>query len=183
MKVPIRITSSLSIAAIGLSAAFPALAYMKVATSEVVESSQLTSYVSPRERARAGDARRITSREVVRQFEANLFTRSKKRGVAEADTTGRVHLPVRALWRKEGLRNANRHLLGAERGGEWRNVRHYKQGELRRRPEGRPIGITRQKDYNSSLPSTLVQTGNNTYDRPTRRDIRGDRDLNSDNRR
>ena len=96
------------------------------------------------------------------------------------DDSGRILLPVRNTWRHPGLRNQNRHILGNERGGSWRNVAHYLQGDKRR------SGSIRNALANipESLPTTLVRTGaDNVIDRPTRRDIRGNRDLNDFNRR
>jgi len=186
MKACVRIASSLSIAALGLSASVPAFAYVtsnEDITAAVVTSVRVSSLSSPRERALIHQARPITSREIERQCEKNVFSNSQERSEAVEDDTGRVLLPVRAAWRHVGLRNVNRHLLGAKRGGEWRNVEQFVQGDQRRRPLGKATESVNQGGDESVLPPTIVETGGSVVGRPTRRSIRGDRDLNFENRR
>lgn len=143
--------------------------------------------------------RGITSRVVSRRAErlnrpdvGYIRRRGGDRTIAEDDQTGRTMLPVRADFRAEYLRNANRHLLGVgTRDGDWRILRHQDQGDTRRRPIGWQGGLPNYRydmseeefmellesmDEGAMLPPSLVQTGGSTgvwlYDRPTRRDVR-----------
>jgi len=175
MKLSTKIISTLSATAIAMSVASPALAYVTGNDDAIIPT--VSEKVSANSKLHN---RPITSREIVRAFHRNVFINPQVRGIAMEDNTGRIHLPVRNAWRHPGLRNQNRHVLGNERGGTWGNAAYYLQGDKRR------SGSFRSKLANipESLPPRLIQTGaDNKIDRPTRRDIRGDRDLNDFNRR
>jgi len=177
MKNSVRFLALLSVATISAGTAAPALAY--VASNNKIFFPIINEQPAPVS-AQELTARSITSREVVRQRAENRLLRDHVRAEATDDTTGRILLPVRSVWRQPGLRNRNRHILGQERGGEWRNAEHYLQGDVRLSSHGGTN--TDDEGGEEILPPSIVQTGT-TVERPTRRAIRGNRNLNGENRR
>lgn len=161
-----KVVSSISTAAIAFGSAAPALAYV-VKNNDVNAPTAVRTYDIP--------GRGITSRQVVRNFRKSPILGERSRTTAIVDDSGRVLLPVRNAWRRAGLRNSNRHLLGNRRGGTWKNARHYMQGDVRRSSVATNAG-------SDLLPPAIVQTGVDAG-RPSRRSIRGNRDLNNHNRR
>ena len=155
-----RILSGTAALGIALSMAAPAFAY--------VDS---TYDVKPTRRDIRGD------REQNAPLAGEIEVFGGERTTAVLDETGRNLLPIRASIRTAGLRNAHRHLLGASRGGQYQSMGHTTQGDKRR-----SAAADEQELSKSPLPPSLVQTGSD-YEKPMRRGIRGDRDLNSFNRR
>ena len=97
------------------------------------------------------------------------------RDEAMQDQSGRMHLARARLSVRTHMRNTNRHLLGASRGNDYRILdtrdTFVRSGSM-------PVA--------TGLPPRLVGTGGQdtdenfgkwNWDRPSRRDIRGDRDL------
>ena len=156
-----RIISSIAVAGIALGTAIPAFAY-------VTESYD----IKPTRRSIRDDR----NQNAPKVGDIEIF--GGERTTAVNDNTGRSLLPLRGIIRSTSLRNANRHLLGAKRGGEYRSLDHTTQGDNRLTPS------TTDTTSRSPLPPSLVQTGSSSnYLKPSRRAIRGDRDLNSYNRR
>lgn len=156
-----RIISSIAVTGIALGTAIPAFAY-------VTESYE----TKPTRRAIRDDR----NQNAPKVGDIEIF--GGERTTAVNDNTGRNLLPLRGIIRSASLRNANRHLLGAERGGKYGSLDYTSQGDNRRTPS---VADTTSR---SPLPPSLVQTGRiSKYLKPSRRAIRGNRDLNSYNRR
>lgn len=176
MKNSVRFLALLSAAAVSASTAAPAFAY--VSSNNKVFFPILNEQPAP-VAVREFAPRPVTSREVVRQREENRLLRDDVRAEATEDTTGRILLPVRSVWRQPGLRNRNRHILGQERGGEWRNAPYYLQGDVRLSSHG---GVADDEEEGDDLPPSIVQTGGGT-EYPTRRAvIRAHQDFNHETR-
>jgi len=217
MKLSTRIISSLSVASLAVGTAAPALAYIVddalfPASEERVDASGSIPTFGPFNQDPGSGFRinrRITSRSIRGDRDQNEVTRAGKirvhggeRGEAEEMESGRILLPVRGSFRRDTLRNVNRHRLGREvRSGAYENVRMFEQGDVRRRPSGAiytryrfpsrlaPTRIrVRSTDPEAYLPPSLVQTGADS-DFPNwrrwargRTDGSGTRDINAFNR-
>lgn len=189
-----KIISSLSVAAVTFGAASPALAYIP----------QSKMYIESAEQAQDGQHARVrTSRSIRGNRNQNslkgrvgtIRIRGGERSSATADRSGRARLRVRSTWRHPFLRNQNRHKLGHRRNGWSNTLRRQKNTSasgpiLYRLPEKSRARKLRQ--YESSLPPVLVQTGtpSSLEKHPNwRRNARGYerssrvRDLNGLNRR
>ncbi len=161
--------STVSIALVTLTAAGPAFAFMMSPDQErpvrrtLMELGKNKPTVSP-DSIYTGDFR-VSNHKIV------ALGRQDRRVRAEAEQPSNAILSMQVL--RTGQRNLNRHLLG-ERRGEYRVLNT--NGDDRR-----SAGPLYASSFDSLLPPTLVRTGfdgEGEYDRPTRRDIRGDRDRN-----
>ncbi|MDD3896304.1 MAG: hypothetical protein PHU04_00445 [Candidatus Peribacteraceae bacterium] len=157
-----RFLSGMAAAGIALSVAMPAFAY----TSTYDEQ--------PTRRAIRGDRNQNTP------LVGQIATFGGDRTAAVQNETGRDFLPLRTSIRALGLRNMNRHKLGEERGGMYQSLNYTSQGDTRRASSSEE----EQTLSKSPLPPKLVQTGRGEdYTKPSRRGIRGNRNLNDYNRR
>jgi hypothetical protein len=150
-----RILSGIAASGIALSMTIPAFAY--------VDS---TYDVKPTRREIRSD--RDQNAPLIGQIRS-------ERATAVSDNTGLSLMPIRGSIRAAGL--VNRQKLSAARGGMYKTIDYTAQGDKRH-----SASSDKQELNKSPLPPSLVQTGRD-YEKPMRRAIRGNRDLNNYNRR